>query len=154
MGKVKNPCPYHPELELERKGRANWYCKKCKRNVMIDLVYIAQTKTKTALDNVLSVGTKYEGDSEAKKPVKDTQINTPDPIEMLYIESPSITLKQFREAISKEVSQAVNKARLSELDWALSRLNTFGRETDSGALNRAINEIDDNIALVVEELTK
>lgn len=42
MGKVKNPCPYHPELELERKGRANWYCKKCKRNVMIDLVYIAQ----------------------------------------------------------------------------------------------------------------
>ena len=108
----------------------------------------------TALDNVLSVGTKYEGDSEAKKPVKDTQINTPDPIEMLYIESPSITLKQFREAISKEVSQAVNKARLSELDWALSRLNTFGRETDTGALNRAINEIDDNIALVVEELTK
>lgn len=46
---------------------------------------------------------------------QNTPTNTPDPIEMLYIESPSITLKQFREAISKEVSQAVNKARIDEI---------------------------------------
>ena len=61
---------------------------------------------------------------------------------------------EAKQQIESLISEAVNKARLSELDWALSRLNTFGRETDSGALNRAINEIDDNIALVVEELTK
>jgi hypothetical protein len=70
-------------------------------------------------------------------------------------ESPEFChIKQALAEIESLISEAVNKARLSELDWALSRLNTFGRETDTGALNRAINEIDDNIALVVEELTK
>ena len=45
--KPKNPCPYHPEVELERKGRANWYCLKCKRSVMLELVYIYQAMEKT-----------------------------------------------------------------------------------------------------------
>lgn len=34
------------------------------------------------------------------------QQNPPDPVEMLYIESPSITLKQFREAIDRLVTEA------------------------------------------------
>jgi hypothetical protein len=45
--KPKNPCPYHPEVELERKGRANWYCLKFKRSVMLELVYIYQAMEKT-----------------------------------------------------------------------------------------------------------
>lgn len=44
---VKNPCPYHPNIELERKGRANWFCKQCGRNVMLELVFIAQAEEKT-----------------------------------------------------------------------------------------------------------
>lgn len=39
--KIKNPCIYHPDVELECKGRANWYCKKCKRNVMLELVLMS-----------------------------------------------------------------------------------------------------------------
>ncbi len=35
------------------------------------------------------------------------QQNRPDPVEMLYIESPSITLKQFREAIDRLVTKAL-----------------------------------------------
>ena len=37
------------------------------------------------------------------------QQNPPDPVEMLYIESPSITLKQFREAIDRLVTEAYKK---------------------------------------------
>ena len=40
------------------------------------------------------------------------QQNPPDPVEMLYIESPSITLKQFREAIDRLVTEA----RMNELE--------------------------------------
>ena len=39
------------------------------------------------------------------------QQNPPDPVEMLYIESPSISLKQFREAIDRLVTEA----RIDEL---------------------------------------
>jgi ribosomal protein L37AE/L43A len=41
--KVVNPCPYHPKVELVRRGRADWYCKKCKKNMMLELVLIAET---------------------------------------------------------------------------------------------------------------
>lgn len=37
-------CPYHPEVELEHKGRAYLYCKECKRNVIMDLVLIEEAK--------------------------------------------------------------------------------------------------------------
>ena len=37
------------------------------------------------------------------------QQNPPDPVEMLYIESPSITLKQFREAIDRLFTEAYKK---------------------------------------------
>lgn len=40
------------------------------------------------------------------------QQNPPDPVEMLYIESPSISLKQFREAIDRLVTEA----RMNELE--------------------------------------
>lgn len=42
MIKPKNPCPYHADVELIRRGRADWYCSKCKRNMMMELVFIHQ----------------------------------------------------------------------------------------------------------------
>lgn len=47
MSKVKKSvCPYHKDVALVRLGRANWWCKKCKRNMMLELVLIHQLKDK------------------------------------------------------------------------------------------------------------
>lgn len=54
------------------------------------------------------------------------QQNPPDPVEMLYIESPSISLKQFREAIDRLVTEARieenNRMQVEKLN--LSKLTT------------------------------
>jgi len=45
------------------------------------------------------------------------QQNPPDPVEMLYIESPSITLKQFREAIDRLVTEAKQDVLKELVEW-------------------------------------
>lgn len=59
--------------------------------------------------------------------------------------------KRVEQLIREREAKLVREARISELSWALSRLNTYGKETNSDALNRAIDEFDDNIAELSQE---
>lgn len=54
--------------------------------------------------------------------------------------------KRIMDWHNAEVAKAERDTRISELDWVLGRLSQQGRETTSQTLNRAIDEVDDNLA--------
>lgn len=83
------------------------------------------------------------------------QQNPPDPVEMLYIESPSISLKQFREAIDRLVTEARieenNRMQVEKLN--LSKLTTDHAEGYNMCATDSNFRIHNRIAELQSQLT-